>query len=84
MIARASSGPPGGGHELVIRRLLEEPSASDLAMKECKGLDGVPEKPLSPMEVAHDRWGKDSASFAAFGMLHKYEISAKKLPLADG
>ena len=36
-------------------------------MKACKGLDGVPEKPLSPMEVAHDKWGKDSDSFAAFG-----------------
>ena len=46
-----------GGHELVIRRLLEEPRARDLAMKECKGLEGVPEKPLSPMEVAHDKRG---------------------------
>ena len=58
-----------GGHEHVIRRLLEEPRARDLARKDCKGLGGVPEQPLSPLEVAHDRWGKDSDSFAAFGLL---------------
>ena len=47
-----------GGHDKVIRRRLEEPRARDLAMKKCKGLGRVPEKPLSPLEVAHDRCGR--------------------------
>ena len=58
------------GHEPVIRRLLKDQRASELAQKACKGLDGVPEKPLSPMEVAHARWGEYSAAFAAFGVLY--------------
>ena len=45
------------GHEHVIRRLLEEPRARDRAMSACKGVEGVPEQPLCPMEVAHDKWG---------------------------
>ena len=45
------------GHSSVIWRLLEDPRAKELAMTCCKGLDGIPARALSPMEVAHDQWG---------------------------
>ena len=41
----------------------------EFAMTNCIGLDGIPVAPLSPLEAAHDRWGKDSDAFAAFGHL---------------
>ena len=59
------------GHAHVIARLLEHKRARDLAKENCNGLDGVPEHPISPMEVAHDKWGKDSDCFAAFGYIMK-------------
>ena len=57
------------GHAKVIARLLQHQRARDLAKRECHGRDGVPEKPKSPMEVAHDKWGKESENFAEFGVL---------------
>ena len=40
-------------------------------MTNCIGLDGIPVAPLSPLEAAHDRWGKDSDVFVAFGPVGK-------------
>ena len=57
------------GHAHVIKRLLEEPSAKELAMTGCTGLDGIPGGPLSPLQAAHDQWGAESEAFAAFGHL---------------
>ena len=62
------------GHPLVVERLLRDPSAKELAKTNVHGRGGVPQKPLSPMEVAFERWGKDSASFAAFGHLIKASL----------
>ena len=59
------------GHARVITRLLEDSRAKERAMIACKGLEGIPPAPLCPMEVAHDKWGKASDVFAAFGHLHK-------------
>ena len=59
------------GHARVITRLLEDSRAKERAMTDCRGLDGIPHTPLSPLEVAHDKWGKASDVFAAFGHLHK-------------
>ena len=59
------------GHARVITRLLEEPRAKELAMTNCIGLEGIPVGPLSPLEVAHDKWGAASDAFAAFGHLKK-------------
>ena len=76
------------GHGKVIRRLLQEPRARNLAQKACHGLGGVPERPVSPMEVAYDRWGKDSDPFVAFGLLNlkgnQNLIPLRGLPVADG
>ena len=38
-------------------------------MTACKGFDGIPVAPVSPLEVAHDKWGAASDAFAAFGHL---------------
>ena len=59
------------GHTNVISRPLKDSRAKERAMTDCRGLDGIPHTPLSPLEVAHDKWGKASAVFAAFGPLHK-------------
>ena len=59
------------GHDLVVKRLLLEPSAAALYKEDCQGRDGVPPQPSSPMEAAHDRWGKESNAFSAFGVMHR-------------
>ena len=41
----------------------------EFAMTNCKGLDGIPVAPLSPLEVTHEKWGKASDVFVAFGHL---------------
>ena len=58
------------GHHLVVQRLLQEPRVRDLAKADCKGLRDVPPAACSPLCAAHDRWGEDSKTFAAFGLLH--------------
>ena len=59
------------GHPRVITRLLEVSRAKERAKTNCIGLDGIPVAPLSPLEAAHDRWGKDSDAFVAFGPVGK-------------
>ena len=59
------------GHPRVITRLLQDSRAKERAKTNCIGHDGIPVAPLSPLEAAHDRWGKDSDAFAAFGPVGK-------------
>ena len=59
------------GHARVITRLLEDSRAKERAKTDCRGFDGISHTPMSPLEVAHDKWGTKSDVFAAFGLLHK-------------
>lgn len=45
-------------------------------MKACKGLEGVPEEPVSPLEVAHDRW--EGGTFRLLRNFRPFEFEKEK------
>ena len=60
------------GHHRVVGRLLQHHRARREALADVKGLGQMPGAkrwPYSPLYAAHDRWGQNSDTFRAFGLL---------------
>ena len=60
------------GHHRVVERLLEHHRARKDALADINGLGQMADAkrwPCSALEAAHDRWGQNSATFRAFGLL---------------